>query len=139
MGLPRWFNSKESACQCRRHGFNSWVRKISWRRNWQPTPVILPGNSIKRGARQATVNGVAESDMTEHACACIHTQSPVSLLCITQGSFTALKIPCSIHSSLPSTPGHHGSSHCLHSFAFSKKSNSWNHTVCSPFSLASFT
>ena len=23
---------KESACQCRRHGFNPWVGKIPWRR-----------------------------------------------------------------------------------------------------------
>ena len=39
---------KESACQCRRHrryGFNPWVRKIPWRRKWQPTPVFLPGES----------------------------------------------------------------------------------------------
>ena len=25
------------------YGFNSWVRKIPWRRKWQPTPVFLPG------------------------------------------------------------------------------------------------
>ena len=25
--------------------FNPWVRKIPWRRTWQPTPVILPGKS----------------------------------------------------------------------------------------------
>ena len=34
------------ACQCRRRkrcGFGPWVRKIPWRRAWQPTPVILPG------------------------------------------------------------------------------------------------
>ena len=31
--------------QCRRHGFNPWVRKIPWRRAWQPTPVFLPGES----------------------------------------------------------------------------------------------
>ena len=24
-------------------GFNPWVRKILWRRKWQPTPVFLPG------------------------------------------------------------------------------------------------
>ena len=24
-------------------GFNPWVRKILWRRKWQPTPVLLPG------------------------------------------------------------------------------------------------
>ena len=38
-----WHNGKESNCQCRRHGFNPGVRKIHWRRKWQPTPVFLPG------------------------------------------------------------------------------------------------
>ena len=28
-----------------RHGFDPWVRKILWRRAWQPTPVLLPGES----------------------------------------------------------------------------------------------
>ena len=27
-GLPQWLSGKESACQCRRHGFHPWVRKI---------------------------------------------------------------------------------------------------------------
>ena len=30
---------------CRRPGFNPWVGKILWRRQWQPTPVLLPGKS----------------------------------------------------------------------------------------------
>ena len=38
-------SGKESACQCRRHGFDPWVGKIPWRRKWQPTPVFLPGKS----------------------------------------------------------------------------------------------
>ena len=29
--------------QCRRPRFNPWVKKIPWRRKWQPTPVFLPG------------------------------------------------------------------------------------------------
>ena len=40
-GLPKWFSGKESACQCRRAWFNSWVRKINWRRDRLPTPVFL--------------------------------------------------------------------------------------------------
>ena len=44
-GLPWWLGSKESACQYRRCGFNPWVKKIHWRRKWQPTPVFLPGKS----------------------------------------------------------------------------------------------
>ena len=42
-GIPWWFRGKEFTCQCRRHGFNPWVRRIPWRRKWQPTPVFLPG------------------------------------------------------------------------------------------------
>ena len=30
----------------KRHGFNPWVGKISWRRAWQPTPVFLSGESL---------------------------------------------------------------------------------------------
>ena len=26
-------------------GFDPWVKKISWRRKWQPTPGFLPGKS----------------------------------------------------------------------------------------------
>ena len=40
--------------QCRRDNrcqFNSWVRKIAWRRKWQPTPVFLPRES--HGQRSA--------------------------------------------------------------------------------------
>ena len=54
---------KEPACQCRRlerHGSDPWVGKIPWRRAWQPTPVFLPGESVDRGAWQATVHSVAE-------------------------------------------------------------------------------
>ena len=31
-GLSRWFSSRESACQCRRHGFDPWDWKIPWSR-----------------------------------------------------------------------------------------------------------
>ena len=26
-----------------RHGFSPWIGKVPWRRAWQPTPVVLPG------------------------------------------------------------------------------------------------
>ena len=48
IGHPWWLSDKESSCQCRRpkrRKFNPWVRKILWRREWQPTPVFLPGES----------------------------------------------------------------------------------------------
>ena len=64
LGFPGGTGGKESTCHCRRHRrceFNPWVRKIPWRRAWQPTPVFLPGKSQDRGAWQATVNGVTKS------------------------------------------------------------------------------
>ena len=48
LGLPCGTSGKEPACQCRRHkrhGFDSWLGKIPWRRSWQPTPIFLPGES----------------------------------------------------------------------------------------------
>ena len=61
-----WLSSKEPFCQCRRHGFSSWVGKISWIKKWQPTPVFLPGKS--HGQRSLVGNspwGRKELDMTE--------------------------------------------------------------------------
>ena len=43
-----WHSGKESACQCRRckrRRFDPCIRKIPWRRKWQPMPVFLPGES----------------------------------------------------------------------------------------------
>ena len=50
MGFPWWLNSKESSCPCRRHGFNPWLGKIPWRREWQLTPLSCLENSRDRGA-----------------------------------------------------------------------------------------
>ena len=44
-GLPCWLSGRESICRRWRHGFNSWVGKIPWRRKWQTVPVSLPGKS----------------------------------------------------------------------------------------------
>ena len=41
LGLPWWLSGKESVCQCRRPRFDLWVRKIPWRRKWQPTLVFF--------------------------------------------------------------------------------------------------
>ena len=42
-GFPGGSDGQESACQCRRPGFEPWIRKIPWRRKWQSTLVFLPG------------------------------------------------------------------------------------------------
>ena len=68
-GLPGGSDGKESACQCRKHKrwrFNPWVRKIPWRREWQPTPVFLPGKSHgQRSLVGYSPWGCKELDRTE--------------------------------------------------------------------------
>ena len=64
-GLPWWLRSEDSTCQYRRHRFNPWVRKIPWRRKWQPTPVSLPGKSHgQRSLEGSSPWGHKESDTT---------------------------------------------------------------------------
>ena len=49
-----------------RPGFDPWVGKIPWRKEWQPTPVFLPGESHgQRNLASYSPWGHKESDMTE--------------------------------------------------------------------------
>ena len=77
VNIPRYWGfldgttGKEPTSQYRRHKrhrFDPWLRKIPQRRAWQPTPVFLPGEPMDRGAWQATLHRVAESDTTEVRC-----------------------------------------------------------------------
>ena len=46
MGFPGDPSGKEPACGFQRHkrpGFDIWMGKIPWRKEWLPTPVFLPG------------------------------------------------------------------------------------------------
>ena len=63
-GFPGGNNGKELTCQCRRckrHRFDPWVRKIPWRRAWQPLQYSCLENPMDTGAWWATVHGVAKS------------------------------------------------------------------------------
>ena len=42
-------------------GFNPCIRKVSWRREWQPTPIFLPGEFKDWGDWQTTVHEVIKS------------------------------------------------------------------------------
>ena len=44
-GLPWWLRWQSGCLQCGRPGFDPCVGKIPWRRQWQPTLVLLPGKS----------------------------------------------------------------------------------------------
>ena len=51
---------------CGRLGFNPWIGEISWRRKWQPTPVLLSGKSHEqRNLVGYSPWGRKESDTTE--------------------------------------------------------------------------
>ena len=57
-----------AACQrrrCQRQGFNPLVRKIPWKRKWQPLQYSCLENPLDRGDWRATVQRVEELDMTE--------------------------------------------------------------------------
>ena len=60
-----------------RPGFDPWVRKIPWRREWQPTPILLPGESHGWRILVGYSPWVAESDKTEW----LHFLSFLSLSC----------------------------------------------------------
>ena len=68
-GFQSGASGKEPTYQCRRLkrcGFDLWVRKISWRRKWQPTPRFLPGESQGLGSLVGChLWGRTESDTTE--------------------------------------------------------------------------
>ena len=67
-GLLRWLSGKESTYHCRRHRFDTWFRKILWRRKWQPIPVFLSGKSHgQRSLGEYSPWGHKESNVTEHA------------------------------------------------------------------------
>ena len=42
-------------------GFHPWIRKIPWRRAWQPTPVFFPEESLGQRSWQATFHNVVKS------------------------------------------------------------------------------
>ena len=52
--------------QCRRHGFDPCVRKLSWGRTGKPPPVLLPGESHgQRSLAGYSPWGLKESDTPE--------------------------------------------------------------------------
>jgi len=40
---------KKNLPECRRPGFDPWVGKMPWRREWLPTPIFLLVNPMERG------------------------------------------------------------------------------------------
>ena len=89
-------NGREPACQCRRqkrHGFIPYVRKISWRKAWEPTPVFLPGESHGQRNLVATVHSVAKSTTQLKRLSTLQAQDIVEKNVWTQGGVSSLLLP----------------------------------------------
>ena len=83
LGFP---DGSDSIClQCGRPEFDPWVRNIPWRREWQPSPVFLPGEF--HGQRNGGLRSIGSQRVrynwgTNKVCSCgayhvvIHTQNP---------------------------------------------------------------
>ena len=72
-----WLRQYRVCLQCRRPEFDPWVRKIPWRRKWQPTPAFLPGKIPRMeetGGGGYGPWGHKESDRTER----LHLTSSIS-------------------------------------------------------------
>ena len=64
--VPGGSDGKASARNAGDNGFDSWVRKIPWRRKWQSTPTLLPGKSQgRRSLIGYSPWGCKKSDTTE--------------------------------------------------------------------------
>ena len=58
-------NLPANAKRQKKHEFDPWVRKIPWRREWQPTPAFSPGESHgQRSLAGYSSCGHKELDMT---------------------------------------------------------------------------
>ena len=66
--LPWWLRGQIICLQFRKRGFDPQVRKILWRRAWQPTPVFLPGGFYgQRSPVDYSPCSRKESDVTKPA------------------------------------------------------------------------
>ena len=75
-------DGKASAYSVGRPGFNPWVRKIPWRRKWQPTPILLPEKSHGwRSLVGYSPWGHKESDTTERLHFTSLPRAVLMLLC----------------------------------------------------------
>ena len=70
-GHSRWHGGKETTTyQCRRHRFNPYVDKISWRRQCQHTLIFLPEKPMDREGWRATAHVIPKSQtwLNKHIC-----------------------------------------------------------------------
>ena len=87
-GLPWWLRGKQPACSAGNAGDegSTFVRRISWRREWQPMPLFLSGESQgQRSLVGCSPWSYKESDktkVTEHAHTHYHSLRHHCLFCL---------------------------------------------------------
>ena len=59
-GLPWWLNSKESTCQCKRHGSVTGAQRSPREENGNPLQHSCLGHPTDRGTWRATVHEVTK-------------------------------------------------------------------------------
>ena len=101
----RTSQTRQRIClQCRRPGFDPWIGKIPWRKEWQPTPVFSPGEfNGQRSLVGYSLWGHKESQRDGHDWISA-VQQHKSALCVHMSplSWTSYCLPCS-----PTPLGHH--------------------------------
>ena len=110
LSLPWWVRVKN--LHCRRPRFSPWIGKIPWRREWQPTPVFLPGEppwTEEPGRLQSMVSHRVRHDWVTNT----HTHSIWRLisssLWIQTGKMSYKRIPKELHILVESAVGYHAS------------------------------
>ena len=104
-GLPRWLSGKESTCQCRRCRklvSDPWVRKIPWRKKWQPTPVFLPEKL------QRSLVGYSPWGRKEYVSTHTHTDIHTHMHNLIEGTLKQGSEGHIPHDTLPLLKGKHG-------------------------------
>ena len=81
-----------------RPGFDPWVGKILWRREWQPIPVFLPGESHgQRSLVGYSPWGHLEWDTTEHHTRIINQVIPPPTPTITKSDNVEIAVQWAVH------------------------------------------
>ena len=101
---------KNPPANYKRHRFNPWVGKISWRRNWQPTLVFLPG---KFHGQRSLASYSPQGRKVRHDWVCMHhhrNQVRVCFLLLWQSNHDVQTLPWTISLTSPASgrwPGSH--------------------------------